>query len=182
MSHPIIAITALPHAGKGVVADYLVREHGFTLHKIAKPIKDMLRALPGITEDHIEGHLKETPTPLLAGKSPRWAMQTLGKEWREFMEPDDPGQPDFLLTLWENGRPDGPVVVDDLRYPNEVTFFRGKGAKILRIHRPGVKAPDTGHEAEKHRLPSDAVITNNGTIEDLEAITYKCLRGLGVKL
>jgi len=101
----IVVLNGPPSAGKGTVAKYLVREHGFTLHKLAKPIKDMLRALPGITEEHIEGPLKELPTSILNGKSPRWAMQTLGKEWRETMESDDPEGLDFLCVLWKNGRP-----------------------------------------------------------------------------
>jgi hypothetical protein len=179
---PLVVLNGLPHSGKGVVADFLINKHGFTRHKIAKPIKDMLRALPGITEEHIEGKLKELPCPELGGKSPRWAMQTLGKEWRETMESNDPNDPDFLCILWRNGRPPGPVVVDDLRYPQEVPFFREYGGVILRIERPGVEAPDTGHEAEKHRLSVDATITNSGTIADLEIIAGRCLRELGVPL
>lgn len=176
MSGPIVALNGVPRCGKGTVAGYLVRTYGFTRHKIAKPIKDMLRALPGITEEHIEGALKELPCPELGGKSPRWGMQTLGKEWKDLMHPD------LLLLLWDAGRPPGPVVVDDLRYPNEVGFFRERGAAILRIDRPGIEAPDTGHEAERHRLPVDATLSNSGTIRDLEAATDEVLRGLGVQL
>lgn len=179
---PLVVINGLPHSGKGAVADFLITKHGFTRHKLAKPIKDMLRALPGITEEHIEGKLKELPCPELNGKSPRWAMQTLGKQWRETMESDDPNAPDFLCVVWGNGRPPGPVVVDDLRYPQEVPFFKELGAKILRIERPGVTAPDTGHEAEKHRLPVDATITNNGTLHDLEVTVGMCLQELGIRL
>jgi len=179
---PLVVLNGLPHSGKGVVADFLINRHGFTRHKIAKPIKDMLRALPGITEEHIEGRLKELPCPELGGKSPRWAMQTLGKQWRETMESNDPNDPDFLCILWRNGRPPGPIVVDDLRYPQEVPFFKALGAKILRIERPGVTAPDTGHEAEKRQLQVDGVIQNTGTIEDLEVVAERSLRELGLDL
>ena len=158
-----------------IVADYLIREHGFTLHEIAGPLKNMLRCL-GLSEEHINGALKELPTDLLGGKTPRWAMQTLGKEWRDLIHPD------LWLIAWDNTRPDGPIVVDGMRYPNEVPFFRERGAKLIRITRPGVKAPDTGHEAEKHKLPVDAAITNDGTIEDLEVIALMCLRELGLDL
>ena len=35
----------------------------------------------GLGEAHIEGALKEVPCELLGGKTPRYAMQTLGTEW-----------------------------------------------------------------------------------------------------
>jgi len=82
----------------------------------------------------------------------------------------------------EERPPRGPVVVDDLRYPQEVRFFRELGAKILRIYRPGVEAPDTGHEAEKHELPVDATVFNNSTIAELEVGVHLKLSQLGLKL
>jgi hypothetical protein len=165
----IVCLNGAPGSGKSTAARYLVDTCGFTLHKIATPLKSMLRCL-GLTEEHIEGALKEEPTDLLGGKSPRWAMQTLGKEWRDLIHPD------LWLLAWENTRPEGPIVVDDLRYPNEVTWFRERRATILHIHRPGFDLPDTGHEAERQRLPVHATITNNGDIQGLEIIVHKCLR------
>jgi hypothetical protein len=47
--------------------------------KFAGPLKSMCMAL-GLTEAHIEGHLKEVPCELLCGQTPRHAMQTLGTE------------------------------------------------------------------------------------------------------
>lgn len=173
MPTPLVCIHGAPHAGKSTIAKYLVREHGFTLHKIATPMKNMLRSL-GLTEEHIEGSLKDVPTPLLGGKTPRWGMLTLGKDWRDMIHPD------LWLIAWENTRPDGPLVVDDIRYPNEVPFLHERGAKFLKIERPNNKVKAVGHDAEKKTLPVDAVITNKGTIQDLETIALMCLRGLSV--
>lgn len=170
---PIVVLSGPPRSGKSVVADHLIRSHGYTRHKIASPLKNMLRCL-GLSEEHIEGSLKEVPSDLLGGKSPRWAMQTLGKDWRDLIHPD------LWLIAWSNTRPDGPLVVDDHRYPNETPFFREHGATFLRVTRPGVSAPDTGHEAERHELPYDAALTNDGSIQDLETAVDACLRNLGV--
>lgn len=172
---PIVALNGPPHAGKSTVADYLVRRHGFTYHGISIPIKNMLRAL-GLTDEELTGALKEEPCELLGGKSPRWGQQTLGKDWRDLVHPD------LWLIVWEKTRPPGPLVLDDLRFPNDEAFFRKRGAKILRIERPGLHVRDTGHEAEKQKISVDARITNGGTIADLEIIVAECLKALGVPL
>ena len=55
----------------------------------AGPLKAMLRAYceavgvgPAMTEAMIEGGLRELPSPYLAGRSPRYAMQHLGSASR----------------------------------------------------------------------------------------------------
>jgi hypothetical protein len=76
----LIALTGYAGSGKSTLADILACEHGFTVVKFAGPLKAMLRAL-GLDEREIEGDLKEQPCQLLAGHTPRRAMQTLGTEW-----------------------------------------------------------------------------------------------------
>ncbi len=50
------------------------------------------------TEDKIEGSLKAKPCSLLAGKTPRHAMQTLGTEWGRNCIGDG-----FWINLWREG-------------------------------------------------------------------------------
>ena len=88
----IIGLTGYAGCGKSTVADYLVKKHGFTLIKFAGPLKAMMRAL-GLGEREIEGDLKEKPCGLLAGRTPREAMQTLGTEW---------GRQHFGQNFWVN--------------------------------------------------------------------------------
>lgn len=64
---------------------------------------------------------------------------------------------------------DGPVVVTDVRFQNELFMIRRRGGVILWVERPGV-GPVNNHASEHSVLASDAdyVINNDGTIEDLE--------------
>ncbi len=119
----------------------------------------MLRAL-GLSPAHLEGDLKETPTELLAGQTPRWAMQTLGTEWgRELMGPD------IWANAWEHAatlvlNEGGTVVVDDCRFPNELEAVRHLGGVAINILRPSLRIP-WEHKSESHELPTDHTIVND---------------------
>jgi hypothetical protein len=67
---------------------HLVNHRGFARVRFAGPLKAMMAAL-GCTNAEIDGDRKEVPCDLLGGKSPRWAMQTLGTEWGRKLIGDD---------------------------------------------------------------------------------------------
>lgn len=162
----IIVLQGKPGAGKTTAANYLMRERGFVLHKIATPLKNMLRVGFGLTDAHIEGHLKREPCAALGGRTPVHAMRTLGGEWRDLMHPD------LWLMAWEATRPDAPrIVVDDNRYPQEVAYFRSLGEQVVfvRLERPSGEGDDgSKHMAENQVLDFDVQVGNSGTVQDLE--------------
>src|SRR6478735_5360554 len=82
----IICLLGASSAGKSAVAKHLQNHHGFTHLRFAEPLKDMLRVL-GLSAMDVDGpqEHRAKPHPLLLGKSPRYAMQTLGTEWRDFI-------------------------------------------------------------------------------------------------
>lgn len=134
----IIGFTGRKRSGKDT-ASAVFEAAGFERLSFAGPIKDMLGVLleyQGVTEDVIErmleGDLKEVPTPFLQGRSPRYAMQTLGTEWGRAMI-GDALWVDALLNASEFYEQ---VVVSDVRFPNEVTALKEAGAVIYRISRP----------------------------------------------
>jgi hypothetical protein len=62
--------------------------HGWRVVKFAAPFKAMVAALlreagesADVIERAIEGDLKSQPMEALAGRTPRYTMQTLGTEW-----------------------------------------------------------------------------------------------------
>lgn len=120
----IILLTGPAGAGKTTAGNILSTVHGFALLKFATPIKSMLYGL-GLTEEHIEGSLKEVPCDLLGGRTPRYAMQTLGTEWgREIMHPAIWIE---VMIGWikrlqhESDLFTRDIVIDDTRFPNEIT-------------------------------------------------------------
>lgn len=170
----VVALTGLAGSGKSTVADYLVRRHGYVRVKFAGPLKDMCRSI-GLTEDHIEGSLKELPSPLLAGRTPRFVMQTLGTEWgRDIIGPN------FWTGLWCDRASDvldhgGRVVVDDCRFENEADAVRGYGGLLIRIEGRGGVAGS--HASEAGAFDVDAVLHNTGSVGELFRRTLEILCG-----
>ena len=162
----IIGLHGRAGCGKSEVARYLTRMHGFKVVKFADPLKDMLRAI-GLTEDQIEGSLKDQSCKLLCGKSPRFAMITIGTEWGR----DQIGG-DIWTNIW-NARVDSFfrywIVADDVRFPNEAEAVRQRAGKIIQIVRDGTTTAHTKHESERHEIQGDYVIHNDGSLKDLYA-------------
>lgn len=61
------------------------------------------------------------------------------------------------------------IVISDLRFPNEFRRVREAGGWCVRIDRPDERLPVHGSDRELDAgWPWDAVITNTGSVEDLE--------------
>lgn len=139
----------------------------------ATPIKLMLRALleyqgadDDLIERMLEGDLKEVPSEMLGGRSPRYALQRLGTEWGR-QQMCDSFWVDICLRLAEQAPR---AVITDVRFPNEVAAIRARGGKVWRIERPDRPVG----EGEEHSsevlidtLDVDRVVVNDGTIEAL---------------
>lgn len=160
----LIALTGPAGCGKSTAADYLIMSHGFVRVKFAGPLKAMLRAV-GMGDAEIEGDLKERPHPLLCGKTPRYAMQTLGSEWgRDIIGPD------FWIGLWDRTVCDvldhgGKVVVDDCRFENEAGAVRRLGGTIVRL--TGRASGIGGHQSEKMDWAADMDVANDNSLHEL---------------
>lgn len=163
----IIGLCGTARSGKSTAAKLLCDKQNFVTVKMAGPLKDMLRAI-GFGDDHLEGDLKTASIPMLCGKTPRHAMQTLGTEWgRECIGAD------FWLNVWRENAwhaleygDCGGVVCDDIRFANEADAVRAMGGKVVRLMRDGAGA-DGAHKSEAIEFEPDLYIYNNGTPYDL---------------
>ncbi len=185
----LVALAGYKESGKSTVAEHLNRWHGYKTVKFAQPLKDMLRAL-GLNERHIEGDLKEKPSMLLGGQTPRHAMQTLGTEWgRDLIHPDiwvEAWADRVRFLLEDNER----IVVDDLRFTNELRAVEKLGGEIVYISRdsadPIVDTHPSEHLVELIADTQCVMLPNNGTIEQLkttvDALALEWSEGVRVAL
>lgn len=167
----ILGFCGLAGSGKSTAAQMVVDfEPDCARVRFAGPLKAMMRAL-GLTEAEIEGDRKETPCDLLGGRTPRYAMQTIGTEWgRDLISPD------IWVAAWRREvarlRAAGVrhIVVDDVRFVNEASAIWAEGGAIVRLMRPGAaSASGAGHASESLGFPWDYEIANSGGLEALRA-------------
>ena len=164
MTRLIVGFTGQIGAGKSEAAKELHRI-GFTRVRFAGPLKAMMASL-GLTEDEIDGKLKEAPCELLCGKTPRFAMQTIGTEWGRDMIGSE-----LWVNAWKRSVSQVPafipVVVDDVRFPNEATAIRELGGVLVRVERSGPAASKhaSKHASEQMNFDADFVIKNDVSLD-----------------
>jgi hypothetical protein len=112
-------------------------------------------------------------------------MQTLGTEWGRALAPD------FWVEAWKraierdalHASADGEtvlIVVDDVRFPNEVAAIREMGGSIARIERPGagLAGSEGDHASEGQDLgEADMPIVNDGEIDGFYGVVDRMVAG-----
>lgn len=177
MGNPsVVALIGQAGAGKTEIAKHLVANHRYTRFRFADILEGMLREF-GLTEAEIDGELKETPSSLLLGQTPRYAKQTLGTEWGRYLI-----HPNIWVHVWKMrvteflGYADR-VVCDDCRHDNETkTIYTFHGAQIWRVLRKDLP-PRMEHSSENEELPFNKTIKNYGSIGELKTAVDGILLG-----
>jgi hypothetical protein len=178
MQRTIVGIAGPIGSGKSTIAGILTSQFGFSRVRFAGPLKNMMTAL-GLSVRQVDGDLKEVPSDLLCGKTPRHAMQTIGTEWGRDLIGND-----LWINAWkasvERLPGNSAIVVDDVRFPNEADAIREAGGVLLMVTRGVTEAALAGvpHASEVFDFDPDCHIVNNGTIEHLEGHVRTILRGL----
>jgi hypothetical protein len=155
----IIGLTGPIGSGKTAAALALCTV-GFTRIRFAQPLKDMLKAL-GLSDVELDGSLKEQPCDKLDGRTPRHAMQTLGTEWgRDCMGPG------LWVNLWKRKAlsADAPIVVDDVRFENEMNIIQRLGGKVIFVQRICHQQSTSTHSSERFAYTPDAIWQNDGDL------------------
>ena len=158
----LVALVGAAGCGKSTVADIL-SGMGYHRLKFSQPLKDMLKAI-GLSDEHTEGRLKEAPCNLLSGRTPRYAMQTLGTEWaRDIMAKD------FWLNLWRTQvQQYDKIVAEDCRFANEAALVKSLGGNLWEINRLGYDFKGHSSETEMQEIKCDLVINNHSNEADLK--------------
>ena len=180
----IVAFIGAIGAGKTTAAQALHTE-GYVPVNFSDPLREALEILDPIVgriAELSEGDLLDTDLRYkeavhLFGyrkakdKYPeiRRLMQKIGTE----LARENWGQ-DFWVDLWTKRVQDHSLVtVDDLRFPNELTAVRQAGSYplVIRVKRPGLDVPADDHPSEQHwhRFAPDAVVYNEGSVDQFQA-------------
>ena len=167
-NHPVvIGLTGPAGCGKSTIAQHLVTQDGFTRVRFAEPLKLMLRAYleycgagPELIERMLEGDLKETPSALFVGRTPRHAMQTLGTEWGRMCIDEHLWTSAAAMRVHQLAHHTD-IVIDDVRFENEADTVRHMGGKVVMTAGRGGIAGD--HVSESGVAP-DVTIDNSGAL------------------
>lgn len=171
-----------PQSGKSTVAEYLEERRGFTTMKFAAPMKDMLRVLLfdhcGInhttTERYIDGDLKEVVIPEL-GVTSRHLQQQLGTEWGRKRIHEDIWITIARYSIQRALDAGQDVVIDDMRFGNEMEMVLDLGGRCIRIERPGLDyTPTHASEGGLDEVPMET-LHNSGTISYLHLAVDRLL-------
>jgi hypothetical protein len=173
MKQILIGLHGLARTGKDTAANYLAAQYAFMAYAFAAPLKTALQLMFNLTEEQLNGALKEVPLANI-GKSPRELMQLLGTEWGRHLVHSDlwlllaRQHLDDALEFnneWLQG-----FVISDVRIENEATWIRNQGGTVLHLLRPDA-APVNPHitEAGVAIHDNDFVIQNDADLQHLYA-------------
>lgn len=173
-----IGIVGRKRSGKDTAAQALVRERGYARHGLADPLKDAalkldpyVHVLPeyglGIRlSEVVEAHGWEAAKDVFP--EVRRVLQKLGDEAGRQVHGERTWIDQLLRRVAEENAHGRPVVVPDVRYPNEADELRRAGFLVVRIDRPGCDPAPGEHASEQvERLKVHLIIENTGTVEEL---------------
>lgn len=172
----IIGLTGYGGTGKTTVANILRWKHGFEGPHIKAPIKKMAVVLleefdipADMIERYLDGDLKRDVIPEL-GISGTQLQQFIGFELGRECIRDDLWLDLWLRRVGKIVAAGGSVVQESVRAQNEVDAIRARGGLVAEVRRPGVGALPGGHKSEFLIPDPDVVISNDGTVADLELV------------
>lgn len=172
-------------AGKSTVAQIL-EEDGFSIYVLAKPLKQIAMIL-GFKHEEVFGTQEQKLVPNTYWKiSGREFLQRLGTDvFRNTLATKIPNMHlihgiwiDLFLKFYrEQNRP---IVVEDVRFPDEVDVIKRLGGHIIHIVRDNsASASNHASEAMDPSTVANFTIYNTGTKEELRREIYNIYKTLG---
>lgn len=184
----IVGLSGYARSGKDTAAQVLLAA-GWERRSFADRLREFLRALNPIVP---HGYIGTEPSfntwsePLRVGDLvDAYGWEFAKEEWAEVREllqrcGTEAGRKVLGEDVWVNATLDDlpdptkpPVVITDVRFPNEARAVKSLGGMVIRVNRPGI-GPKTASDGTIHSSetalddwPFDAVIENDGTLEDL---------------
>lgn len=147
---PIVGISGEKGSGKSTAARAIRDRHAVDVEAFGDRVRDVVVEAFGIERYWLDNpELKEREHPEW-GITPRDMMQSVGKGFREAF-----GGNFWVRKMDRYLRQEGlvvdadvPVVIDDVRYPNEAAWIRRQGGVVVGLVRPDHGGEDD-HESER---------------------------------
>lgn len=125
----LLCISGKRGSGKTMLAKAL-EKYGYTRLSLAKNLKDKCKWEFGLTDDQVNGCMKESPTQYGNYLTPREIMIKMGAFYRS-IDPDY-----WLKALYPSIEAVDKVVIDDVRFLNEIKYLKENyNAKLVRLER-----------------------------------------------
>ncbi len=145
----MVGLCGKKESGKSAVAEYLMDQGFFEPRPLAGPLKLVARLIFGFSDEQLYGKDKELVDPRL-GLSARHVMQQLGTEVVRGIHPLS------WIFAWERSlstvSEGASIVVDDVRFPNEVQAIKDHGGIVLKLEKLGAPALLDVHASENTDL------------------------------
>lgn len=188
MASTIVGVLGRKRHGKDTLASRLVTAHGFTRFAFADKLREAALKLDPVIPVYPDEYgklpahwtLAFFDRPILPRLS--YLVRELGweaakelREVRRTLQHMGVGVRDLDEDFWVRAvmvavdNHPGPVVITDVRFPNEVAAVASRGGTTVRVVNPRLPRPDAEHISESaldHYAPRFTV-PNAGTIEDL---------------
>ncbi len=126
----IIGVSGKARSGKDTLFS-IAQKDGFVRLSFAEELKRRAREDFGLTSEHTDGSLKETPLDKLQGHSTREFLIELGNLYRKYRS-----------TFWVDiildkirANPTVNYMITDVRYPNEADALKEIGGELVRLER-----------------------------------------------
>lgn len=170
----LIGLAGRARSGKDTVAAHLIARHGYSRLAFADGVRDVAYATDPIVSTFNGGydrlsHYVDTYGWEGAKELPevRGLLQRLGTDGVRTVI-----GPFTWVDLWGRKfrQSTGPVVVTDVRFPNEAEMLRRLGGAIARVVRPGpVPTHEHTSESAMDDHQADTHLINDGSVADLLA-------------
>jgi len=168
----LVGICGKAGAGKDTIGDYLVEKHGFIKIALADPIKRLVKDVFAL-DDHTvyDREAREQELERWEGWTVRKLLQYIGTE----LFRDNIDDSIWVKSLWYKIQDDkcNNYVVTDVRFPNELQYFKDNAEEgeflAIKVVRYGCDGSVgiQGHKSEAYDLEGDIVILNDETMEEL---------------
>lgn len=169
----LLGITGKKGHGKDTLAKALAQQiPGLSILHFADPLKEMCREVFRLTDEQLWGehkddllsipvylddfmHRMEDAAGLKLRRRYQWAntpRQVLQRFGTDYVRDE---RPDYWMEKMEQRLDENPLaVVADVRFLNEAELIKGRGGKVVRVIREGVKSKDD-HSSEAMKFAVD---------------------------